>query len=170
MNDYFREDILLSSKKQRKNSLLIYFAVLGVFVAVAVSLFIWYLTLPYASPKITTVKLILYPMTVLFVVFSFIYLGIKDKRIKKYYNLCKKLSVGIRETSVAEFIGYDETITAKDGVDVKALIFSEWNKYKNEYYERKVRVFYDRDFPELIEGDTYEFVTVGNFLISYGKK
>ena len=167
MIDYFKESILTGAKKHRKKSLIIYFSFVAVFVIAALALFIFYTTLPYASPKITTVKLILYPLTVLFVIFSFIYLGISGKRVKKYYELCTKISVGIKERSEAEFIKYDDRLSTKDGVDVKSLVFSEWNKYKNEFYERKVLLFYELPFPEFTEGKKYAFITVGNVLVSY---
>lgn len=167
MIEYFKENILAGAKKHRKKSLIIYFSFVAAFVVAALALFIWYTTLPYASPKITTVKLILYPLTVLFVIFSFIYLGISGKRVKKYYELCTKISVGIKERSEAEFIKYDDRLATKDGVDVKSLVFSEWNKYKNEFYERKVLLFYELPFPELTEGKKYAFITVGNVLVSY---
>ena len=167
MTDYFKEEMLTDARKQREKSLIIYFSVVGVFVAAGLALFIWYTTLPYASPKITTVKLITYPLSAVFVIFSFIYLGISAKRVKKYYEMCKKISIGIKERSEAEFLRYDDTLSTKDGVDVKSLVFSEWNKYKNEFYERKVLLFYELPFPEFTEGKRYAFITVGNVLVSY---
>ena len=167
MTEYFKQEYLIEAKKHRQKSLIFYFSVLGVYVLASVGLFIWYLLLPYESPNIKTVKLIEYPLTVVFVIFSFIYLGISGKRVKNYYALLKKLDVGIKETSRAIFIRYDDRLSVKDGVDVKSLVFSEWNKYKNEFYERKVLVLYEKDFPELTEDTEYTFVTVGNVLISY---
>ena len=55
----------------------------------------------------------------------------------------------------------------KDGVDFKSLIFLEWNKYKKDYFERKVLVFNEKPFPEIPDGATVTFITQGNVLISY---
>ena len=41
------------------------------------------------------------------------------------------------------------------------------NKYKNDFFERKVLVFYEKDFPEIPEGANVRYVTQGNVLISY---
>ena len=68
---------------------------------------------------------------------------------------------------------YDEELQEKDGVDFKSLIFIQWNEYKNKYFERKILVFYEEEFPKLEKGDEVEFVTQSNVLISYevvGKK
>ena len=100
-------------------------------------------------------------------VFSFIYLGIKYKRINKYYTLCKNITGGIKEEFTAYFFEYDESLSTKDGVDVKALVFLQWNKFKNSFFERKVWVFYEKPFPKFNEHDKVRFITQGNVLVSY---
>ncbi len=52
---------------------------------------------------------------------------------------------------------------------MKSLVFLEWNKYKNEYFERKVLIFYENSFPEFEEKITYRYVTQSNVLVSYEK-
>ena len=74
---------------------------------------------------------------------------------------------GKKETSVGTFIEYDEEIQDKDGVDFKSLIFLEWNKYRKEFFERKVLVFYDKDFPEIEKDAKVEYTTQSNALIEY---
>ena len=167
MTTYFHEEELATVKKQRKNCLTIYFIVLGVYFLASAGMFWWYLTLPYHSPKITTVKLIEYPLTGVFVIFSFIYLGIKFKRVNKYYKLCRHLVEGIKETYTGNFLEYDETVQVNDGVDFKSLVFIEWNKYKNDFFERKVLVFNEKPFPEIPEKSNVTYVTQGNVLLSY---
>ncbi len=169
MIDYYKEEFLINGKKQKKRTLIVYYVVLSIYLLISVGMFLFYLTLPYKSPKITTVKLIEYPLTGIFVIFSFVYLTIKVKRVRKYCKLCTNLSTGLRETSEATFSGYKEDSQEKDGVDMKALIFSEWNKYKKGYFDRKVLVFYEEPFPVFNEGDKVRFITQGNVLISYEK-
>ena len=167
MTTYFHEEELTSVKKQRKNCLIAYFIVLGIYIIASACTFVWYLTLPYQSPKIATVKLIEYPLTGVFVIFSFIFLGIKFKRVNKYYKLCLHLVEGIKETYTGNFFEYDETVQVKDGVDFKSLVFIEWNKYKNDFFERKVLVFNEKPFPEIPEKANVTYVTQGNVLLSY---
>ena len=172
MTEYYTDAELQSAKKQKKKSLTAYFVVLGVYVAICVAFFIYYRTLPYAGyrdtgNKIALIKWMHYGITAIFVIFSFVYLGIKFKRVNRYYKMCLHLSTGIREQSTGSFLEYDENIQDKDGVDFKSLVFIEWNKYKNDFFERKVLVFYEKPFPEIPESANVSYITQGNVLISY---
>ncbi len=165
--EYFTKSDFEAAKRQRKKWLIAYFIVLGVYVLLSAGLLVWYLLLPYHSPTITTVKLIHYPLTAVFVIFSFVYLGIPFKRVNRFYKTCYNLSTGHREEWTGSFFEYDETLQDKDGVDFKSLVFIEWNKYKNDYFERKVLVFYEKPFPEIPEKATVKYVTQSNVLIDY---
>lgn len=164
---YYTDEELEKAKKQKKKTLAIYFIVLGVYALFSAAMYIWYFGLPYNSSKITGVKWLQYSVTALFVIFSFIYLGIPFKRVRRYYKQCVNLSTGLRETSTGNFLEYDEEIQDKDGVDCKSLVFIEWNKYKKDFFERKVLVFYEKPFPEIPEKSNVRYVTQGNMLISY---
>ncbi|MBQ9734744.1 MAG: hypothetical protein IJV95_02675 [Clostridia bacterium] len=167
MVEYFLEKHYLDAKKQRKTTLNIYFMIMGLYLIASVALYWWYRTLPYLHSNITTVKIIHYSLTAIAVIFSFIYLGIPYKRVNRYYKLTYNLMTGIRETSTGSFFEYDETLQDKDGVDFKSLVFIEWNKYKNDFFERKVLVFDEMPFPELKENQNVKYITQGNVLISY---
>lgn len=167
MIKYFNDDLLIQSKNQRKRVLTIFFVILSVYLAVSIGLFVWYTTLPYQSPTIMTIKIIHYSLTIIMAIFSVIYLGIAFKRVNRFYKLVINLATGIRETSTGSFLDYDENLHDKDGVDCKALVFIEWNKYKNDYFERKVLVFYEFEFPKFTPNANVKYITQGNFLISY---
>ena len=168
MIQYYKHEYYLDAKNQRKKVLLIYFlCFLAVYLIESGIMLGWYLTLPFKSPKITTLKLIHYPITGVFVIASFIYLSIPYKRVNKFYKLCLQLETGIRETFQGTFLEYDESLADKNNVDCKSLVFVEWNKYKNKPFERKVLVFYEYPFPEIPEGALVEYVTQGNVLIEY---
>lgn len=164
---YFHEEQLTAIKKQRKKLLTIFYVVLGFYVLITAGMITWNALLPYASSMQTTVKIIEYVVTAIVIIFLFVFMGIPYKRTNKIYKFCKRLSTGVRETSEGSFFEYDEDIQDKDGVDCKSLIFIEWNKYKNDYFERKVLVFYEQPFPEIPESAQVRFVTQGNFLIEY---
>lgn len=167
MVDYYVKEDFEKAKKQRKQTLTWFFVALGIMIVISAVLIAWYLTLPYKSPVITTVKCIHYPILGVFLVFSFLYLGIKYKRVNRYYKLMKYMEIGLRETSTGSFFEYDETPQEKDGVDFKSLVFLEWNKYKNDFFERKVLVFEEKEFPKFNENDNVRYVTQGNVLVSY---
>ena len=167
MTQFFFNSEMNVAKKQRNKTLLFYFILLGIYLFISVGLLLWFGTLPYLADDITTIKLIHYPLTAVFVIFSFIYLGIKYKRVNRYYKLTKNLITGLKETSTGSFFEYDESFRTKDGVDFKSLVFLEWNKYKKDFYERHVLVLREKPFPELQEKQNVRYVTQGNVLISY---
>jgi hypothetical protein len=167
MIDFFKEEELEVVKKQRKKVINWYIAIGVIYLVASIAIILWYSTLPYESPTITWVKVIHYSLSAIFVIFSFIYLGIVFKRVNKYFKLMVNMSTGIRETSTGSFIEYSESIQDKDGVDMKALIFLEWNKYKNDFFERKVLIPHEKDFPELTENVNARYITQSNVLISY---
>ena len=167
MTQFFFNSEFDVAKKQRNITLMIYFITLAVYLFISVGLFLWFRTLPYNAEEITTIKLIHYPITFVFAIFSFIYFGIKYKRINKYYKMVRNLITGLKETSTGSFFEYDESIRTKDGVDFKSLVFLEWNKYKNDFFERHVLVLNEMDFPHFEENQNVRYVTQGNVLISY---
>lgn len=172
MIEYYTDAEMYSAKKQKKKTLAIYFIVLGGFVAASLCFLAYFWTLPYAgyrdtARKISIIKGAHYSLTAIFVIFSFIYLGVKFKRVNRYYKTCVHISTGLREQSVGSFLEYDENIQDKDGVDFKSLVFIEWNKYKKDFFERKVLVFYEKPFPEIPKDANVSYITQGNVLVSY---
>ena len=145
--EYFNEGQLEITKKQRKKLLTVYLIIVGIFVLASIGFVTWRALLPYKSTDINIIKAIHYPLTAIFVIFSFVFMGIPFKRTNKFYKLCVNLKEGQRETSTGSFFEYDGELQIKDGVEMKALIFLEWNKYKNDFFERKVLVFYEKPFP-----------------------
>ena len=166
--NYFVDGDLLKAKKQKTLLLIIFLITAAAFTAfLCVMFFVVYMGLPYGSDKILLVKIITYAVILLFVGFCFVYLGLPYKRAKKFCVFLTNLKTGLKEKSVATFLEADGELHEKDGVDCKSLVFIEWNKYKKDYFERRVLVFYEREFPVIPEKAEVEFITQGNFLISY---
>lgn len=167
MIEYFKQEYLLEITKQKKKEMTIYLIILGLYFLISAGLFYWYMTLPYKSSQILTIKLIHYPLTIIMFVFSIIWLAIKYKRTYKTYVTAYNLLHVKNQTSEGSFLEYDERVEDKDGVDYKALVFLEWNKFKNDYFERKVLVFEQLPLPEIPENAKVRYVTQGNVLIRY---
>ena len=165
--DYFKKEYLFEAKMQREKTLIGYFIIAFIFVLLTVALFLWYGTLPYQDAKITLVKAIQYVLLALFVIVSVVYLGIKYKRVNKYYKKCLHVNSGLTETSIGSFVEYSESIQTKDGVDFKSVSFLELNKKKDNFFERKVLVFYEKPFPEFEAGQNVRYTTQGNVLKYY---
>ena len=167
MTQYFFEQEYYKAKKQRKIVLIIYYVVLAIYLVASLGFFLWYRTLPFMAIEIRKVKILHFVVTGVFVVFSFIYLGVPFKRVNRYYRMTNNMIHGLKETFVANFLEYDDRIRDKDGVDYKSLVFMEWNKYKDDFFERRVLVPYEKEFPKFKENQNIKFITQGNVLVSY---
>ena len=167
MTAYFKKEYLEQAKKQRKKNLIVFFSLLGAYLLVSVGLFIWYTTLPYKSPTISVVKSIHYVVTGVSVIVGALILGITFKRVNRFYKLTYNMYYGIKEKFTGSFIEYDETIIEKDGVEFKSLVFLEWNKYKNDFFERKVYVFSEKPLPQIEVGKNVKYITQSNVLLGY---
>ena len=110
MIEYFTEKDFQLAKKQRKKVLGWYYGILGAFFSATLGLFLYYLTLPYNAPAISTIKTIQHVLSGLFVIFSFLYLGIVYKRTNKYFRVTRNLMEGLKETSTASFFEYKDQV------------------------------------------------------------
>jgi len=167
MTEVFAKQDLISAEKQRKKVLIIYFITLAVFLVASVLFVIWNSNLPYKSNLIYLVKVLHYLLVALYIGFTFVYFGIIYKRINRYYKLINNVFTGIKEENTAEFIKTDLSTADKDGVDCHSLVFLEYNKYKKDFFERKVLVLAEKPIPEIEKNGYVKFITQGNVLVSY---
>lgn len=167
MTEYFTDALLESAKKQKNKNLAIYFSVVFLYLVITVICFIWYGQTPYGSKTLTTVKLIHYPVTVVFIAFSFLYIFIPLKRALKYYKKVKGVKEGRRETYEGVLLKTDENKITKDFVEFKSMLFGSENKEKGGIKERKIEIFYDDDYPDIKVGEVAKLTLCGNLLINY---
>ncbi len=167
MTVYYKESDFLKVKKQRRLVLMTFFIMLGVYLIISAGILTWYLILPYKSPTIVWVKAAQHSFSLIALVTLLMFMGIKFKRVNRAYRTGYNLIYALKDTSTGNFLEYDETLQDKDGVDFKSLVFIEWNKYKKDFFERKVLVFNEWDFPEIPLNSNVRYVTQGNVLYSY---
>ena len=163
---YSTEDFL-KIKKQKKTLKTVYFVVLGVYVLASLAVWLVYFFQPYKSPNIWWLKLIMFVLAGIFVIFSFIYLGIPFKRVRNYYKILKGVNEGTSNGTVGEFDHYGTDIEIRDGIEYKSLYFLEYNTKKQEFFERKVWLDTEKPRPEFTQGEHIKFYTHGNMLVSF---
>ena len=166
MTVIFNDSDLLSAYSQKRKIFWFYMLVLAVFAALCITCLVVFMNMPYKAPAQAIPKWIVYVASVLFVIFSFPYLGIKYLRIRKYYKLIAYLSVGLKQVNESKFLRYEDYET-KDGVDLYILIFSEWNAKKSEYIHRKIMFDKEKPLPEFQGGDIVRFLSQGNLMVAY---
>ena len=109
MTNYFVEQEYLDAKAQRKRTLTAYLIIAALYLIFSIAMVVYFTTLPYKSRTIGTVKVIHYAISVVFVIFSVLYLGIVFRRVNRFYKLTLNLNTGLRETSIGSFFEYDES-------------------------------------------------------------
>lgn len=164
-NLYTDEDLRLS-QNQRNFYLYFYIGIACAYVAFLVGMFVLYASLPYRDPNGIWVEVAACAVTVLFIFFSFPYLGIAYRRANAYYKMLRFISVGRKEGCILPFDEVDDW-TIRDGVDVNVANFTVYDKVKKEKVVRHIFVDGEKDFPPFEQGDVVKIVSQGNLLISY---
>ena len=69
---------------QRKKVKLVFYIVLGAYIVLAIASLAYYASLPYKDKMQALPKAVMFISTALFIVFLFLYMGIKYHRVNKY--------------------------------------------------------------------------------------
>ena len=166
MTVIFNDDDLVNAFRQKQRIWYIYVGVMVVFIALCAGCIAYYVSLPYEDPMQPVPIWIVCVASSVFVIFSYIFLGIKFQRARKYYKIVSYLSVGMKQVNNSTFLRYEEP-ELKDSVDYYVLIMSEWSKKKSEYMDRKIYCDKEKPRPEFASGDAVCYLTQGNVMVEY---
>lgn len=166
METIFQDQDLIAAFSQKRRLFWIYIAVAAVFAALLIGCIVWFVSLPYEDDLAYLPQLILCVGACLFIIFSYVYLGIKFQRSRKYYKMISSLSIGIKHVNNSYFLRYDEP-ELKDSVDYYLLTMCEWSKKKSEYLDRKIYCDKEKPLPAFQAGDKVRYLTHGNIMIAY---
>lgn len=166
MTVVFNDDDLISAYKQQRNILRGFLGVTLFFVVVCIACLAYFMSLPYKDPMQPVPQVIVSVVSCLYVVFTYVFMGIKFHRARRYYKLISYVSVGMKQVNNSIFLRYEEP-ELRDGVDFYVLIFSEWSKKKSEYMDRKIYCDKEKPLPVFQKGDEVCYLTQGNVIIEY---
>lgn len=166
METIFQDQDLIAAFSQKRRLFWIYIAVAAVFAALLIGCIVWFVSLPYEDDLAYLPQLILCVGACLFIIYSYVYLGIKFQRSRKYYKMISSLSIGIKHVNNSYFLRYDEP-ELKDSVDYYVLTMCEWSKKKSEYLDRKIYCDKEKPLPAFQAGDKVRYLTHGNIMIAY---
>lgn len=167
MTKFYFENDLNSVYIQRKKILTIFLVMVAVYLIYCVAWLLFYFSLPYKDPKQNVVKAAVYVVSAIFVVFSFLFMGIKFSRVNKYYKMISDLSNGIKYKEENYFVCFAKHSLQKNSVDVVSCVFKTWNKKKKEWMEREIYIDCEKELPDFETGDYIRYITQANFLIGY---
>lgn len=167
MTEYYTQQDLINAKKSLIKVVVPFIVACLAYVGFSIFIVVSFVNLPYKDSREITLQVLLIAFTAFFVVFAYIYAGIKIRRTIKYYKLINTLETGLKTTSTGKLIEYSELIETYNYADVKTITFSVYNERFTSNFDRNVYVPYEKDFPKIEVGKTVEFITVGNLLHSY---
>lgn len=158
---------LLSVYKQKNKTLLVFWIVTLVYLAVCIGAVVYHASLPYGSKLDAIPKTVVFVCSALYVAFVFPFMGIKYSRVRKYLRMLRGLSTGLKGAETQYFYTFREQTLQKDNIDVVSCIFAVWDKKKQEWREREVYADAEKPLPEIGSGDLVRYVIQGNILIEY---
>ena len=167
MQRVYTDEDFNDAADQRKRVALVFWIVLAVYIALAAASLIYYTSLPYKDKMQSLPKTVMFISTALFVVFLFLYMGIKYHRINKYYKMVYYLSEGLKNVEENYFVGFELNDLQKDSVDAISCVFRTWSYKKKEWMRREAYWDVEKRLPPFEKGDLVKYVVQSNFIVAY---
>ena len=167
MTSVYTDADYLAVYKQKKKIFGAFWAVTAVYAIFCIAWWIYYIGLPYADPMQKLPKACVYVASVLYVIFSFLYLSIKGSRVKKYFRLMGYLSEGLKNEEKNYFYAFEKKTLQKDNIDVWGCVFETWSKKKQEWLDREAYWDNEKPLPEFDSGDYVKYIVQSNIIVQY---
>ena len=84
----------LAVYKQKKKIFGVFWAVLAFYLAFCIAWLVFHISLPYNDPMQALPKWCVWSVSAIYVVFLYVFMGIKYSRINRYYKMLSYLSTG----------------------------------------------------------------------------
>lgn len=157
----------LSAYEQKRRIFYGFLLITLAYVGIALGFVFYHSTLPYADPGQTLPRVIVYGLSIIYIVLIFPFLTIKYRRSKRYYKMLCHVSESIKMEERNYFYDFREKSLQKDNIDVVGCVFETWSKKKQEWLEREAYFDAEKPLPEIESGDLVQYVTQSNFIIQY---
>ena len=157
----------LAAYKQKKKILSIFLIVTAAYALFCGAWLAYFISLPYNDPMQLMPKIFVWVASGAYVIFTFIYMGIKYSRIRRYFKMLTFLSIGLKQEEKNYFYCFEEKSLQKDNIDTIGCIFETWNKKKCEWMEREAYFDAEMPLPAFESGDYVRYIVQSNFIIQY---
>ena len=157
----------LSVYKQKKRVFGVFMGITLAYLALCVAMLVYHISLPYADPRDTLPKAIVYVVSALYVAFIFPFMAIKYSRVRRYFKMLTYVSEGLKTEEKNYFYTFREKSLQKDNIDVVGCVFETWSKKKSEWMEREVYADAEKPLPEFGSGDYVHYIAQSNFVVQY---
>lgn len=167
MQRVYTDEDFNAATDQRKKIAIVFWSVLIVYLILSVISIVYYTSLPYEDSMQALPKTVMFIATAFFVVFLYLFMGIKYHRVNKYYKMMYYLSEGLKNVEENIFVGFELNDLQKDGVDAISCVFKTWSVKKKEWMRREAYWDPEKSLPPFNEGDTVRYVVQSNFVLAY---
>ena len=157
----------LSAYQQKRRIFYGFLLITLMYVGFALGLVFYHSTLPYADPRQTLPRVLVYVLSSIYVLLIFPFMTIKYRRCRSYYKMLSHVCESIKMEEKNYFYYFREKNLQKDNIDVVGCVFETWSKKKQEWLEREVYFDCEKPLPEIESGDLVEYITQSNFIIQY---
>lgn len=153
-------------KEKKRKLLTSYFIVLGLFLAVIIAIMITYANEPYGTKLRTPFLVALIVISIVFVVYSFIFFSITYGRLKKYEYYLYFTVFGKHEVIKATVIDVNNSTKDVGGVDFYSFTALVWSDIQNDYVERLIYVDCELNF-DVNVNDVLTIKVNSSYLVGY---
>lgn len=163
----YKDADLLAAYKQKNKTLLVFWGITLVYLAVCIAMVVFHTSLPYASDLDVIPQAVTYVLSAVYVIIVFPFMVIKYHRVKKYLAMLTFLSKGLKMMETNYFYTFREQKLQKDNIDVLSCVFATWSKKKEEWMEREIYADIEKPTPDIDSGDLVRYITQSNILVQY---
>ena len=167
MTSVYTDADFLAIYKQRRNVLRVFWAITLCYATFCIAWLTYYISLPYNHSMQILPKMMVYVVSVIYVIVLFPLMGIKFSRLRRYYKALSSFSIGMKNVEKNYFYCFEEHNLQKDNIDVNYCIFETWNKKKHEWMEREAYFDCEKPLPEFGSGDYVQYIVQSNFIVQY---
>ena len=167
LTSIYNDADFLSVYKQKQRLWTVFMSITLTYAAFCIGWLIYFIGLPYNDPMQILPKVCVYTVTAFYVIFCFLFMGIKYSRVRRYYKTLSFMSLGLKSVEKNYFYTFDEKVLQKETIDVLSCIFEWWDKKHKEWLEREIYCDPEKPLPPFEEGDYIRYITQSSYLIQY---
>jgi hypothetical protein len=167
LNSVYNDADFLSVYKQKRMLWSIFVCISLLYLGFCIGWLVYFIGLPYKHEMQYLPKLCVFVATAIYVIFCYLFLGIKYSRVRRYYKTMYFMSLGLKSVEKNYFYCFDEKVLQKETIDVHSCIFEVWDRKHKEWLEREVYCDPEKPLPPFEEGDEILYVTQSSYLLQY---
>ncbi len=167
MISVYQDADFLAAYKQKQRLWWTFIGVTAVYLAFCIAWLVYHSSLPYAHSMRKLPRWSVYCGTVVYVVFLFVFMGIKYGRARRYYRLLMDISTGLKSEETNYFYAFEGNALQKNNVDADSCLFETWNDKKQEWLEREAYFDPEMPRPPFESGDFVHYILQSNFVVQY---